>query len=199
MSYAEVSVNSPAGERQLFSYSIPEGLSLRPGHAVWAPFGSRILQGIVGELSQYPSVESVRPIDSLIQPEPLLSPIKLELALWISRYYLSPLFAAIALFLPPGFERQPLTLLTATEKTGLDATNLSEDLQKTLKLIRSEGTLGLKPLEKELGKKVSAQIFQSDYESQWKLYNAITYLVSHVIQQRYRARYQMATARIFGL
>ena len=54
-------------------------------------------------------------------------------------------------------------------------------------------------VEKDLGKKVSAQIFQSEYESQWKLYNAITYLVSHVIQQKYRARYQMATSRIFGL
>ena len=54
-------------------------------------------------------------------------------------------------------------------------------------------------IEKELGKKVSTQIFQSDYESQWKLYNAITYLISHIIQQRYRARYQTATSRIFGL
>jgi hypothetical protein len=54
-------------------------------------------------------------------------------------------------------------------------------------------------VEKELGKRVSTQIFQSEYESQWKLYNAITYLVSHVIAQRYRARYQMATSRIFGL
>jgi hypothetical protein len=54
-------------------------------------------------------------------------------------------------------------------------------------------------VEKDLGKKVAAQIFQSEYESQWKLYNAITYLVSHVIQQKYRARYQMTTSRIFGL
>jgi hypothetical protein len=54
-------------------------------------------------------------------------------------------------------------------------------------------------VEKELGKRVATQIFQTEYESQWKLYNAITYMVSHVIQQRYRARYQMATSRIFGL
>jgi hypothetical protein len=56
-----------------------------------------------------------------------------------------------------------------------------------------------KEVESGLGKKISEQIFQQNYESQWKLYNAITYLVSHVIQQRYRARYQMATSRIFGL
>ena len=155
MSYAEVSVNSPAGERQLFSYSIPEELKLQPGHAVWVPFGSRILQGIVIELSQFPSVESVRPIDSLIQPEPLISKNQLELAQWISRYYLSPLFAAIALFLPPGFERQPITYLSPAEKSGLDTTSLNGELQTTLKLIKQEAPITLKQLEKELGKKAA--------------------------------------------
>ena len=156
MSFAEVSVNSPAGERQLFSYSIPEGLVLAPGHAVWVPFGSRILQGVVVELSEYPSVESVRPIDSLIQPEPLLSRMQLDLALWISHYYLSPLFASISLFLPPGFERQPLTFLSVTDKTESDVPSLSDEAKQALKLVEREGTIGLKQLEKELGKK-SAQ------------------------------------------
>ena len=155
MSFAEVSVNSPAGERQLFSYSIPEGLSLIPGHAVWVPFGSRILQGIVVELSEYPAVESVRPIDSLIQPEPLLSNMQLELAQWISDYYLSPLFAAIALFLPPGFERQPLTFLSVTDKTESDIASLSDEQKQLLNAMQREGTVGLKQLEKEFGKKAA--------------------------------------------
>ena len=85
MSFAEVSVNSPVGERQLFSYSIPQGLRAVPGSGVWVPFGNRILQGIVVEISEFPSVESVRPIESLIQKEPLLSKTQLELALWIKK------------------------------------------------------------------------------------------------------------------
>ena len=158
MSFAEVSVNSPAGERQLFSYLVPEGLYLVPGHAVWVPFGSRILQGVVVELSEFPSVESVRPIDSLIQPEPLLSKTRLELARWISGYYLSPLFAAIALFLPPGFERQPLTFLSVTDKTESDVPSLSDEAKQALKLIEREGTIGLKQIEKELGKKSAQRV-----------------------------------------
>ena len=158
MSYAEVSVNSPAGERQLFSYSAPENLNVQPGHAVWVPFGNRILQGVVVKLSEYPSVESVRPIDSLIQPEPILSQTQLELAQWISRYYLSPLFAAIALFLPPGFERRPLTFLTAAAKGEPDTPNLSDELKQALKLIQREGTVGLKQLEKEFGKKAAQRL-----------------------------------------
>jgi len=158
LSFAEVSVNSPAGERQLFSYLVPEGLYLVPGHAVWVPFGSRILQGVVVELSEFPSVESVRPIDSLIQPEPLLSKTRLELARWISGYYLSPLFAAIALFLPPGFERQPLTFLSVTDKTESDVPSLSDEAKQALKLIEREGTIGLKQIEKELGKKSAQRV-----------------------------------------
>jgi len=156
--YAEVSVNSPAGECQLFSYSIPESLALVPGHAVWVPFGSRILQGVVVELSEYPSVESVRPVDSLIQPEPLLSMTQLELARWISNYYLSPLFAAIALFLPPGFERQPITFLSVSDKAESDASNLSEEAGQLLNAIKRDGMVGLKQLENEFGKKVAQRL-----------------------------------------
>jgi primosomal protein N' (replication factor Y) len=158
LSYAEVSVNSPAGERQLFSYSIPDNLALQPGHAVWVPFGSRILQGIVVELSEFPSVESVRPVDSLIQPEPLLSRTQLELARWISEYYLSPLFAAIALFLPPGFERQPVAYLNVTDKTEPDTASLNDEARQLLNAIRREGTTSLKSLEKEFGKKAAQRL-----------------------------------------
>jgi primosomal protein N' (replication factor Y) len=155
LSFAEVSVNSPAGERQLFSYSIPDNLTLAAGHAVWVPFGSRVLQGIVVELSDFPAVQSVRPVDSLIQPEPLLSMKQLELAQWISSYYLSPLFAAIALFLPPGFERQPLTFLSVTDKTESEVSNLSDEAKKALVVISREEKISLKQIEKEIGKKAA--------------------------------------------
>ncbi|MFC2122170.1 hypothetical protein ACFLRP_00600, partial [Bacteroidota bacterium] len=39
MGYAEVSVNSPAAQRRTFSYSVPHGLSVEVGQAVWVPFG----------------------------------------------------------------------------------------------------------------------------------------------------------------
>ena len=49
--YAEVSVNSPVAQRRMFSYAIPEGLSISIGQAVWVPFGDKVLQGVVLELS----------------------------------------------------------------------------------------------------------------------------------------------------
>jgi primosomal protein N' (replication factor Y) len=152
--YAEVCVNSPAARREpFFSYSIPQGLDILPGHAVWVPFGSRLLQGIVIALSQYPSVESVRPIDSLIEARPLLSANQIEAALWISRYYLTPLFEAIALFLPPGFERRTLTWVSLSDSAAqLDIGQLDEELQRALDFIRRQGKASLGDLEREMGK-----------------------------------------------
>jgi primosomal protein N' (replication factor Y) len=111
MKYAEVAVNSPVARRHSFCYSIPAHLTVSVGQAVWVPFGSKVLQGIVVKLSPVPSVEVTKEIISLISSRPLLSPAQVGLALWLSEYYLAPLFDAVALMLPPGFERRMVTLL----------------------------------------------------------------------------------------
>ena len=103
MRYAEVAVNFPV-TRPTFCYAIPSNLNTEPGQAVWVPFGSRNLPGIIVELREQPSVETVKEIAGVIIARPLLSPLQIELACWISQRYLSPLFDCLALMLPPGFE-----------------------------------------------------------------------------------------------
>ena len=116
MGYAEVCVNSPAGRNQSFSYAIPPDLNISVGQAVWVPFGNKILQSIVIELTEKPAVAEVKEIAGVIESRPLLSPEKVALARWLSEYYLSPLFDAISLMLPPGFERRVITFLSRTMK-----------------------------------------------------------------------------------
>ena len=71
MKYAEVAVNSPIAQRRSFCYSIPPQLIIDVGQAVWVPFGSKILQGIVVKLSDYPSFESTKEISGLLTSFPL--------------------------------------------------------------------------------------------------------------------------------
>ena len=80
MGYAEVSVNSPVAQRRTFSYAIPPGLGVEVGQAVWVPFGEKLLQGIVLELTHFPAVEETREIANIIEPRPLLSPAYVLLA-----------------------------------------------------------------------------------------------------------------------
>ena len=73
MTYAEISVNSPAAQRRTFSYSIPPDLDINIGQAVIVPFGDRLLQGVVLELTDYPAVEETRDIEAVIGERPVLS------------------------------------------------------------------------------------------------------------------------------
>jgi primosomal protein N' (replication factor Y) len=157
MRYAEVSVNSPAAQHRTFSYAIPQGLSIEIGQAVLVPFGDKLLQGIVLELSQFPAVEETRDIDSIIDSQPLLSPHHVSLAQWISDYYLSPLFDAVALMLPPGFERRIIISICPTPGE-YDASSLTQQQRHILKLTKQRGKLGLKDVEKALGKKRAQSI-----------------------------------------
>jgi primosomal protein N' (replication factor Y) len=157
MRYAEVSVNSPVAQRQTFSYSQPPNLSVDIGQAVWVPFGDKLLQGVVLELADQPAVEETKDIAGVIQPRPVLSPAHVQLARWISRYYLSPLFDAVALMLPPGFERRPLTFISANPvPDGFDLSSLTPEQRQVLNLIKQR--LSLKKIERALGKKKAQAI-----------------------------------------
>ena len=152
MGYAEVSVNSPIAQRRTFSYSIPSDLSIDVGQAVWVPFGDKLLQGIVLELTDYPAVEETREITGIIEPRPVLSPPRVLLARWISEYYLSPLFDAVALMLPPGFERKAVTFIGRPPTPRQpDISSLTREQRYVVELVWRQGKVGLKELEKALG------------------------------------------------
>ena len=157
MRYAEVSVNSPVAQRRTFSYAIPSGLMVDVGQAVWVPFGEKVLQGIVLELSPHPAVEETREIIGAIEPERVLSPVHVSLARWISEYYLSPLFDAVALMLPPGFERKAITFIDATGREP-DRSSLTSEQRRVLDLVLEQGKVELKKLEKLLGKRKASSV-----------------------------------------
>jgi primosomal protein N' (replication factor Y) len=157
MRYAEVSVNSPAAQRRAFSYTVPSDMEIREGQAVLVPFGEKVLQGVVLELGPVPAVADTREIIDVIESRPVLSSYHLSLARWIRDYYLSPLFDAVALMLPPGFERRTATYIS-TARPDIDVDSLDDDRRKILELISGQDKVELKKLEKTLGKKKAAAI-----------------------------------------
>src|SRR4030042_3406949 len=138
MNHGGVAVNPP-GSRSTFFYAIPPGLNINVGQAVWAPFGSRIVQGIVLQLSDEPAVEETKEIAGIITDFPQLSPIQMKLALWISEYYFAPPFDALSFMLPPGFERRAITCfqLAAPDLIGDQADSpLTSEQRKVLHIMR---------------------------------------------------------------
>ncbi len=97
-------VQAPSGQALHFDYHLPAewaaGVSV--GSLVTAPFGPRTLYGIVVDLPAEPEVEETRPVSSLVDPQPVLSAVHIELARWMSRETLTPLHECLLLMLPPG-------------------------------------------------------------------------------------------------
>jgi primosomal protein N' (replication factor Y) len=151
MPYAEVAVNAALPHRRAFSYSVPEGMRLEVGQAVYVPFGRRTLQGIVLELPEVPSYSETRDVLAPLTEEPIVSPAQVALGRWISEEYLAPLFVSLALMLPPGFEQKPLTyvspLVGAQEAAGLD---LSPRQREVLSLLLAEGRQEVEELRKRV-------------------------------------------------
>ncbi len=108
--FAEVVVFSPvkapaSGAAVLtFTYHLPDELQdlVTAGSLVVVPFGHRRLYGIVAALSDQSPVPETRPIESLVDPDPVLTPTQIALAHWMSREYLAPLWRCMVLMLPPG-------------------------------------------------------------------------------------------------
>src|SRR6185436_11279245 len=121
--------------RGSFSYAVPEGMTLSVGDGVFVPFGRRFLQGIVVDVVDVPSFS---------EPE------RVALARWLAEYYLAPLFASVALMLPPGFERKPLTfyesLVSAEEVDTLRAPPRQREL---LEFIIERGRIETRDIEKD--------------------------------------------------
>jgi primosomal protein N' (replication factor Y) len=162
MNYAEVAVNFPLAQPRSFSYSIPPNIPLGVGHAVWVPFGPRLVQGIVLALSEQAQVEETKEVAEAIDPQPILFAHQIKLAQWIAEYYLSSYFDAAALMLPPGFERRVLTYIQpAPNSSELAVSSLTALQQKLLTILGKEGKLELRKLKKLLRKdKVDAIVEQ---------------------------------------
>ena len=152
MRYAEVAVDAPVAHSRTFSYSIPPRFNVEPGQLVWAPFGRRVAQGVVIELAGVPQVEVTRDILQPIEPAPLIDSLRLDLARWLSQYYFCSLFAAAALFLPPGFEAQVRSRIVVGEQSGEDRSSLGARALAALVALDGSKVMGEQEFLKLLGR-----------------------------------------------
>ena len=102
MRFAEVAVDAPFGPGQTFTYSVPPSQHVGVGQLVGVPFGPRRLQGVVFALSDAPQVPDTRDLVSVDEDVPALTSTQLDLAAWMSGYYICSLFEAAQTMLPPG-------------------------------------------------------------------------------------------------
>ncbi|TMD07162.1 MAG: hypothetical protein E6J02_07520 [Chloroflexi bacterium] len=99
--YADVAVE-PARvlDRPHYTYLVPEGMEVVPGHRVLVPFGRRTAWGyVLATVSEDPGIE-VRPIERADR-DPLLLPHQMELARLVAGHYWAPLIECLRAMVPP--------------------------------------------------------------------------------------------------
>lgn len=101
--FAEVALHM-ARLQGTFTYHLSPELHplIRPGHLVVVPFGRRRAQGIVLRLTDDSPVPETRPVESLVERDPVLTPAQLDLAAWISHATRTPIGECASFMLPAG-------------------------------------------------------------------------------------------------
>ncbi len=154
--YVQIAFNLPLDK--LFYYRIPDNLQpkIKVGQRVLAPFGVRKLTGYVAALSANCSKEfsSIKSILDILDDEPLITPQVMQLARWISKYYICPLGICLAGMLPKGIDIQSWQRVIITDSAKiLTKTDMPDGINgEIISLLLQNKTLSVSQLKKRLNK-----------------------------------------------
>jgi primosomal protein N' (replication factor Y) (superfamily II helicase) len=104
---AEVAVfGGQGGPARTFTYSVPAGLAVEPGHLVRVALGPRISAGVVIGVDVPAPPGTLRDISALADAAPVLRPYQIELARWMAQRYRCAIADAVRAMVPPGLVRR---------------------------------------------------------------------------------------------
>ena len=119
--------------RETYTYLVPEGVDVVPGHRVTVPFGRRSTYGFVVSLgTEDPGVET-KPI-ATAGSEPLLLPHQVALARLVADHYWLPLIEVLRAMLPPR--------VRATGSSGSQASTRQRRHSRLVELATGPATPG---------------------------------------------------------
>ncbi|HSO11132.1 MAG TPA: primosomal protein N' [Anaerolineales bacterium] len=118
--FVQIVVNVPAVSG-VFDYSVPRQFTgkVGVGHLVIVPFGRQIVQGVVLCFVDQPSVQDVKEIVELVDPEPVLTQTQIILAKEMAKSTLQPLASIVGLFLPVGLNQQADVVYSLRESESI--------------------------------------------------------------------------------
>jgi primosomal protein N' (replication factor Y) (superfamily II helicase) len=139
--FVQVAVNVPK-ITGLFDYHLPDEFigQVKEGCLVIVPFGTQTVQGLVVRLSENSEVENTRPILTLLDPFPVLTPTQFKLAEWLAKQSHAPLAQCLDLMLPPGLSQLADTLYTL-QPAASDPVEIPLLQQRLIALLQKRGSL----------------------------------------------------------
>ncbi len=139
-SFVQIVVNVPAVSG-VFDYAVPESLAgmVGVGQLVIVSFGRQTVQGVVLRFIDQPSVQEVKEVIELVDPDPVLTQAQIELAEEMAKSTLAPLAAVVGLFLPVGLSQQVDTVYELRVTNYIPQKTTIE--HRLIKLLQERGPL----------------------------------------------------------
>ena len=150
-----------------YSYCVPAGMELQPGHRVTVPFGrgNRCCEGVVLSV-EAGSTDGLKAVERVLDEEPVLTPYSLRLAAFVRERYFCTFYEAIRAMLPAGLWFQAKNRISLTE----DRSWKDKDIQK-------ENALAVLKLLEDLGGEAEETALRNAVPEEEAFHDALQYLL----------------------
>ncbi|MBZ0308785.1 MAG: hypothetical protein K8I82_22150, partial [Anaerolineae bacterium] len=136
--YVDVAVHRAVSAT--FTYHIPDHLAgkLTPGHLVRISFRTAQESAVVLRLHNDKPDFDTKPVLALLDPQPIVTPVQMELAVWLSETTHTPIGQCLWLMLPPGLAPRGDTLYRLLDREA-EGENAAQN--HLISLLRRRGDL----------------------------------------------------------
>lgn len=151
-------------DKQL-DYAVPKSLrsTIKVGQRVRVPLGrrNRLTSGYVVELSEHSQHGRLKPIHQIVDARSLVTPQLLQLAIWISRYYVAALGMVLENMIPSAVKKR-----IGGRTIRVVKTNVSNDaLQKSFETMKAKKRRAIVARLLQLGEEESIELVKLASES----------------------------------
>ena len=150
-----------------YSYRIPEGMCLKPGHRVTVPFGrgNRRCEGVVLAVEQAEEA-GLKAVECCLDEEPVVTAYMLRMAAFIRERYFCTFYDAIRAMLPAGLWFQSTSQVSLTEDRSWEE-----------KTIQNKDALKLLEILRDMGGKTDERVLRDAVEDEDTFQKAVQYLI----------------------
>ena len=159
-----IDVILPIPLKQAFTYSVnkDEAAFLLQGMRVAVPFGkSKVYTGIVYQVHDQPPIGyETKPIDHILDEEPIITQLQLKHWEWLAGYYMCSLGEVIKAALPSAFLLESETIIKLSSRNFQDEESLTDDEFVLYEALQHQSSLHINDARSILDRKNIVSVIQ---------------------------------------